>query len=263
MSIKQCSIFFAVATTIAVLLRTFMLFYTTNTETGFVKDEYSLFATIMLVLIVATPVLIYTSFMFTKKDAVTTAPNSIFYKAISIILAAVILYDTFFSTLDYSARSSLKVLEFVAAAVSAAYLIAFAVGDYFNVSLSPAFSLTVVAFWLARLLIIFSSFSALSNIADNMFELAAVCLVLVSSLMVSKHLTLPRTQRQNTITLSLLLATVCFCFSTCLPRLIVTLSGKASLLHINRLPILTPLVAGIYFLIFAIECFGKKTQESK
>ncbi len=255
MNIKQSYLYFFIATGAAISVRTLMLFFTIDTASGFIKTEYSVITTLMLALIAIAIILVFVFSLLTKASAISAIPQNIAYKVVSVLLAAVILYDTFSSTMDYSLISWQRSAEFIFAVIAAASLIALAIMDFFNLETPLLLTATPILFWFIRLIIIFTSFSTLSNIPDNMFELAALCLILISSLQVSKLACTELPSAKQNVVFATALATASICFVTSIPRAIVTLSENSSVLHRNDLPIMTTLVAGIYFLIFALSCY--------
>lgn len=255
MSIKQSYLYFFIVTVTAIALRTLMLFFTIDTTSGFIKGEYTLVATLMLAVITVAIILVFVFAMLTKKTAERTMPNNVVFKIVCPILAAVILYDTFFSTMDYSLTAWHRSAEFILAVVAAASLIAFSIIEFFNFKIPPLLTAAPILFWFMRLIIIFTSFSTLSNIPDNMFELAALCMILVASLQFSKLACTELSPLKQTCVFATALSTASICFVTSIPRAIVTLSENSVVLHRNDLPIMTTLVAGIYFLIFALSCY--------
>lgn len=255
MSIKQSYLFFFVATVIAVALRTLMLYFAIDTASGFIKSEYFPVSVAIIAIIVVAVALIFVFSILTKQKAAVTLPDGIAYKLICPILAAVILYDTFFSTIDHSVTSWQRSLEFIFSILAAVALISFTVLDLFHYDFPPILTAAPILFWFIRLVIIFTSFSTLANIVDNMFELAALCMILVSSLQCSKLACIDLSHKKQTLVLAVLLSTASICFVTSIPRAIVILSGNAALLHRNDLPLMTTFAAGVYFLIICINCY--------
>ncbi len=255
MNIKQSYLYFFIATASAIALRTLMLFFTIDTASGFIKTEYSVIATVMMAVIAVAVILVFVFALLTKSTAEHTMPKSAVFKIASPILAVVILYDTFFSTMDYSLTAWQRSAEFILAVVAAASLIAFAITEFFDIQIPPLFTAAPILFWFIRLIIIFTSFSTLSNIPDNIFELAALCMILVASLQFSKLVCTELSPMKQTVVFATALSTASICFITSIPRAIVTLSENAHVLHRNDLPIMTTLVAGIYFLLFALSCY--------
>ena len=255
MNIKQCSLFFFAATAFTTVLRIILLSFAIEPNSGFIKSEYSFIATAILIVIFIIAVLTFVFGYMTKATIKNSLPNNALVKITSVFLGLVILYDTIFSTMEYSVSSWQKTLEFITAIIAAVALVSFALMNSLKIQFPRLMTVAPILFWLLRLVIIFSSFSSLTNIVDNIFELAALCLILVSSLKVAKNACLEQEARQQTQNFALLLTTALVCFVTSLPRAFVSLSGYADMLHQNDLPIMTTLIAGIYFMVFAFSSY--------
>lgn len=251
------------ATAVAVVLRTLMLFFVIDTESGFIKSEYLAPAVFMVIMIVAAVLCVFVFSLLSKPKAAKTLPDSLSFKIISPVLALVILYDTFFSTMEYSVSPWQKNLEMIFAVAAAAALVAFTVTEFFGYEYPKLLTAVPVLFWLIRLIIIFTSFSTLSNILDNMFELAALCLILISSLQCAKLACIELDKRKKRLIFATLTATASVCFITSVPRAAVMLSSNAQVLHQNDLPLMTTLVAGIYFLSFVLNCYPFKADNHR
>ena len=255
MNIKQSYLYFIVATAISIVVRTLMLFFTIDTKSGFVKNEYAIVAGVILGIVVISVVLVFIFTTLTKKTAVQSIPDSNIFKIVSPLLAAVIMYDTLFTTYGYNVTVWQRSCEMVLAVAAAVSLISFTVTEFFHIEFPKILTVLPVFFWFVRLVIIFTSFSSISNIIDNMFELASLCMTLIASLQFSKLACIEQAPKKQTITFAIALSTSSVCFVTSVPIAIVTLSQNATVLHNSYYPILTTLVTGIYFLTFALSCY--------
>lgn len=255
MNIKQSYLYFAVSAAIATSLRVLLLFFGIEAKSGFIKSEYLIPATVILALITVGAILSFVFALTAKATVKQSVPKSALFKILSILLAIVILYDTFFSRLDYSFSPWQRNLEYITAIIASVALVSFAVMDFMGIEFPRILSIAPILFWFMRLIIIFTSLSTLASIPDNIFELAALCTILVSSLYTAKTVCREAPPKKQPLSFALLLTTAFVCFVTALPRLIVTATGNSALLHANDLPIMTTLIAGVYFLVFAVECF--------
>lgn len=260
MNIKQSYLYFFSASAVAIVLRTLLLSFAIDSKSGFIKSEYSIMAAVILIVILAAAIMTFIFSFITKAVSNCSIPGNALFKIISLLLGAVILYDTLFSTMEYSVSSWQKTLELITAILAAVSLISFVILNFLNAEYPKMFSIAPIFFWLIRLVIIFTSFSSLANIVDNIFELAALCMILISSLQVSKTVCTQIEEKKQTQNFALLLTTAFICFVTSIPRVIVSLTGYAAMLHVNDLPIMTTLIAGIYFTVFAISCYNNKRE---
>ncbi len=260
MNTKQSYTFFFLAAVASVALRTAMLFFTIDPQNGFINESYSILAYAILgIIFIAAVMLFGFAYFFGKKDFEKTN-SGLFYKVSSVAMAFVILFDSFSSSSVFAMFSWQKYLEIIAAVVAAVYLAGTAISDILGFKISNILSVAPVIFWLVRLIIIFTSFSTLANISDNIFELAALCLLLLSSLNIAKLVCLDSTPKSRAFSFALFLTTSLICFVNSLPRAILILGKNSEFLHKNDLPVMTTLVAGFYILMFAVNNFKDKNE---
>ncbi len=259
LNIKMCQLYIVIASAAAVLLRTLTLLFVIDPSSGFVKAEYNILAGIIFISIVAAALL---CFLFARSVGAVHRTNPIgspTFKIASLLLALFLLYDTLFSSKDFPKTSLFSTLELIAAILATAYLVCFVITDFMGTRLPLMFSVLPIIFWFIRLVIIFISFSTLATIPDNLFELASICFILISSLQMAKSICLEMSEKLHATNFALFMTTAFICFVTALPRAIISLSGNTELLHTNNLPILTTLAAGIYFLTFAFTNYKEKS----
>ncbi len=255
MNIKQSYLYLIISSAVAVVLRTLMLTFAIDPDSGFIKNEYNLIAVAVFAAIGLLAALCFLFGFLPRAKYCDKAPHSYFYKFSSVALAAVILYDTVFSRSEYPASAFFKTAELITAILSAIVLISFVITDYMNLEFPIILSVAPVLYWFVRLIIVFTSLSTLASTPDSIFELAALSLILISSLQAAKTLCIEQRPKIHSLNFALFLTTALTCFTTALPRAILTAGENASLLHSNDLPMLSTLVAGIYFLSFAIDCY--------
>jgi hypothetical protein len=260
LNIRQSYLYFFSSAAFAVVLRILLLSFAIDSESGFIKSEYALMAGIMLAVIIALALLCFIFGHITKATVKSSLPKSVAFKVISLLLGAVILYDSIFSTMDYALSPWQKSLEFIAAIIASVALISYIVMDAMKIEYPRYITIAPIIFWLLRLVIVFTSFSSLANIVDNIFELSALCLILLSSLQISKMICIETEEKKQTKNFALLLTTSFVCFATSLPRAIVSISGYADMLHRNNLPIMTTLLAGCYFTAYVISCYKSEDK---
>ncbi len=259
MNIRQSYLFFAVATLVAVATRSLMLFFCIDAKSGFIKTEYLAFSIIMLVIIAASVIL---TFVFSALSRVVNytpeRKDGLVFKTVSFILAAVILYDTFFSA-PTSVSVVQRNLNIIISLAAAAALISHLAFDLLKLDYPKIFTAVPIIYWFMRLIIVFTQFSSLSTVIDNTLELICLCSILVCSLQLSKVFCAQLGEKQIAFNLPLFLSSASLCLVNGLPRMIMIATGNASLMHENGISPTVSFIAGLYFLIFAIECypFGK------
>ncbi len=253
MSKKQTCLFAFLATTVAVALRSAMLFFTIDTKSGFIKAEYLFFGGAILTIIALAAVLIFVFSYLSKSKCEWKEVKNPLFRFASAFLALVIIYDTFFSTGTGGTAAWQRTLEIILALVTSITLIFSALGDNISVTPPALLSIVPVLYWFIRLVVVFTAFSSLATIPDNVFELCALCFMLVASLWYAKAVCLGIERKQKAFIEPVMLTTAYVCFVTAIPRAVVMLSGSEALLHKTGLPVMTPIAAGIYFLVFALS----------
>lgn len=258
LNIKQSYTFFFFATVATVALRTAMLFFTIDPQSGFINESYSALAySILAIIFIAALMLFGFAYFFGKKEF-SEGSFGIVYKATAIAMSFVILFDSFASTSTFATFPWQKYLEIISAIVAAIYLTTSALSDVLSFKTPEILSVAPIVFWFVRLIIIFTSFSTLANISDNIFELAALCLLLLSSLNIAKLVCLPQSEKFTSFSFALFLTTALVCFVNSLPRAILIIGKNTEFLHKNDLPVMTTLMAGFYILLFAVNSFKDK-----
>ncbi len=258
MNIKQSYLCFYIATAVSVLLRTIMLFFAIDSSSGFIKSEYALISVIIFVFIALGALLTFSFSLSSKAVLAKKQMGGLVLKLISVCLAAATLYDTLFTAPSYTISAPMKILELAFAVISAVYLVSVVITEHMGYDFPLIFSVAPVLFWFIRLIVVFTSFSTLANIPDNIFELAALCLILISSLQLSKSLCLELSKKAEALNFGLFLITSFTCFTTALPKAVIMISGNSELLHDEKTPFLTILFAGLYFLSVAINRYKDK-----
>ena len=260
MSQKLNYIFFTLATLVSVALRTAMLFFTIDTKSGFLKTEYLFFGGAILAVIALAAVLTFVFSYLAKPQFDPETPKNRVFRLCTALLALVILYDTFFTNIASNAVSWQKAAEAVLAIIAAVALIVFAAKDEDSTPLPPVLNVVPVLYWFIRLIIVFANISTLANIPDNIFELVSLCLILISALWCAKVACIGIEEKRRGLLSAILMTTVFSCFVTAIPRGIAILSGNEALLHKTGIPIMTTLVSGFYFLVFALSNILSKNK---
>ena len=260
MNIKQSYTFFFIAAVATVALRSAMLFFTIDPKNGFINESYSALAYSILAIIVVAALLLFGFAYFFGKKEFSDKSTGIVYKAAAVAMSFVILFDAFASSSTFAVFPWQKYLEILSAIAAAIYLTASALSDMLSFKVPEILSVAPIVFWFVRLVIIFTSLSTLANISDNIFELAALCLLLLSSLNIAKLACLPQTEKFTSFSFALFLTTALVCFVNSLPRAILIIGKNTAFLHKNDLPVMTTLIAGVYILLFAVNFFKDRKE---
>lgn len=259
-------IFFFVATVSAVVIRAIMLFFTIDPQSGFFKKEYGAASILMMAIIAAAMCLLYFFARVSKDPIPPRKPGGLFVAAGGLFLAVVILYDTFFYPMEYAApgwQTSAQTVFAVGAALTLIFVSAAAV---FPFSFPPIITLIPLLFWFMRLIIVFTAYTTLATVSDNLFELASLGLILIFFLQYAKIYTSELTEKGGKRTFAIGLSAAGVCLTNSVARILVQLTGHADRLHSTDMPPITCLAAGIFILIFCLNCypiFAKKSSDEE
>ena len=258
MTLRFNAIIFTVATLSGISLRTVMLLFTLDPVSGFIKQQYTLPAVILIAFLIAAAFIVYIFSFFLKQGYIADVKSgSTGFSAASIIMGIAIIYETFFSSL-LDGFGGLKTLHYIFSAVAAISLIALGVLGLLKKEFPALLSLAPIVFWLTRLIIIFSNFSTISTISDTLIETACLCLCLITFLNYSKLTCgyIGKNKTSGVFALSLLTAYACFIASV--PRIIISLLAHGEAVHVNTIPAFSGLAAAIYCMLFAYSIIKKK-----
>ena len=179
MRIKNLRLFFVISLALAVVIRAFQAYFTTDPVSGFLKPEFKNIGLLLCGFVVAITVSV-AIFSFSIRRCPLKLPRiNIFMGLLSLLLAAAIAWNAVL-TVPYANTplwqiSLLKLTGFLAAL----FFVAFAVKGVKDYTIPPLCFILPVPYWLVRLILIFTSTSSLALIVSTMFILAAeICVLL-------------------------------------------------------------------------------------
>lgn len=226
MTVKLNCIIFAISALVGIAMRSLMVFFTIDPASGFVMQEYflpNLFITILLGIACiagfATALLIKTHIPLEVK--LNNLPLSLSLTWVALGIG----YETFFSDILINVSGFQIAVHSVLTLLSIAALVFIAVCKLTNMPYQPIISLVPVAFWVMRLIIVFTGFSTISTISDTIIETATMCLTLAVFLFYAKI-----ECYQSTKNYKLFFATALACSTVSLvasvPRAIILIPAK-------------------------------------
>lgn len=253
MAAKFYLIVLGLAAAVGVTLRSLMLFCTIDHTSGFIKTEYLPLAVIIIVLMIVAAALVFLIPLLSKTKAnLNPKTATLVYIVCEVVMAISVLYEAFFSSiLNYA--SSLQIVMHKAAAVGTAIALLYAAFCKFkNINYSKLINIVPVAFFISRIIIVFSEFATLATVSDTIIETAAMCLALVTFLNFAKQgcnieLKYPNLCRS----VAVLSAYVCLVAS--LPRVFYFFTHPQGLAYFSNIPSFTILAAAIFSIGVALK----------
>ena len=241
-------IMLGVATLSAIILRTVMSFFIIDANSGFIRGEnLALAIFIVIVLILAAAAVCFFGVQATKNKKPEF--KGVFFLIISLLLGVAMIASAFIPSLLPTWQKSLETLLSLALGL---YLIFYGLADIIKIKLPDTLWIVTVVYWLVRLVNVFTTYSALSNTFDNIFEIFTLCSVLFFFLSLSKGFCL-EPARKSLKTLNAAAYLACFmAFACSVPKAIILLTNNQAILGDNK-SFLILLLTGAYILTFIIN----------
>lgn len=255
MTFKLSCLIYALCIATGAAMRSLMLLYTIDPVSGFIKNEYSLYAILIIVFLVAAAAIVFLSGTLLKTNSeLTPHIDGIPFSVVLVLMAAAIIYETFFSQLLDRASIFQKLLQYLFAAAAAVALLFIAFCKLTKRDFNPIISVAPIIFWIMRLIIIFTEFSTISTISDTVIETASMCLALITFLCYSKIECAMPSKYQN-----LFLASAMLCGYVCalgsVPRIISDIMSVGQAVHLNTVPTFTALACALFSTVFAYKLY--------
>ncbi len=261
MSAKLNYFIFGVATLSGVALRTVMLLFTLDPKSGFVVNEYSVFAYLMAALLCLGAVTVFGSSLAVKNVKDSEISLNGYVLPVSLILfSAGIVYESLFSSLPSDKGIFGPVLYGIVTVAAAASLIYIAVCKFIKAKYPPLLTLVPVVFWLVRLIVVFTNFSSLALVSDYVIETVFMCLALLTFFFYAK---IECNQPIKHVRFFFAVSLVCgYAATLCsLPRIILEIVVKSQAVHLNPVPFSTGIVVAFFAVALSAKLLFEKLKE--
>lgn len=259
--LKKIIPLFVVSTVCAVLLRVLQITYITETKTGFFIKEFETLGNIITIgiCLIAAVCVIYAA-LYKKREiypVTVTKPFGI----IHFFLAAAIIYESLFSPVSHAIHTWQILLQIIFGLLSALVFIYRGYNAFTGGKTPPITMVAHIVFWLIRVIIVFSSYISVSTIAENVFEMAAICTALVFFLNAGAYENEidPERIKKRLFPSAICAAIMGAVYSVA--QLVVIISGKSSILHTQNATLITNAVLVIYILFYMVLMFKKPKEE--
>ena len=256
---KFTYIYFALASLAAITFRLFLLIFSIDAKTGFIKDGYKEISIFMLALIFIALGLVFV-FAFKLKPQVikSTDSSSIVNKVVSFLFAISILFEILFSPLAKTLPPNYKPLDTILGLLSFGVIICSSFKKELKLKFSSLFNVILLVFFIFRLIGIFTIFSAFSMIVDIVFELLALCAMLIGFLFYTKCESLGFENINTSISFASFLFSGALGFTASIPKILLNLTGNSDYIHINSVPMYSVFFASAFLLLYSIEKYRSK-----
>ena len=262
MNRKFTYLYFALASVAAVAFRFFLLFFSTDSDSGFIKDGYKELSIFMFVLILLGLCLIFVFALKAKaKELINPNCTSLTGKIVSFLFAVSILLEVLLSPLAKNLSPMVRTFEIVLGFLSFGVLICSAFANELKIKVHPLFNVVILLFFIVRLIAVFLIFSAFSMILDVVFELLALCAMLIGFLFFAKCKNLSPEELNCPLAFASLLSSCALGFTASVPKLLLTLTGNSAYIHIKISPMYSVFFASVFLLVFTLEAFRFNENE--
>lgn len=255
MNRKFTYIYFVLSSLAAVAFRLFLLVFSTDIETGFIKDGYSTISIFMVSLIALAMGMVFI-FGIKTKDINFSKENtySTKNKIVSFLFAIAILFECIFSPIGKLLPFMQRQLDLISGVFAFAVLIWSAFEKELKFKIYPILKVVPLFFFILRLIAVFSVFSAFSMIVDIVFELVALCAMLVGFLFFSKCENFETATIKSPLYFGSLLFSAAIGFTASLPKILLSLRGHTEYIHINT-SVYTIFFASLFLTLYSVERF--------
>ena len=258
MKYKKIILFFCIIMPLSILLRTFQLFFTVETKTGFFKSEYETAGFYLLLLIIAVcvslAVICFTGHR-NPEHPPKINPLISFASFFAVLGVAAGVYDARLSPVAMPWQIALLT---VSGFIAAVYFILYAVSGFINLKLSPLLSVLPSVYFIMKIICSFTAISSLALISDNILILSALCVMLLFFLSFGKLYNGIDTERNFRKLMASGLVSIVLCFTQSIPHIIINLTTHNGYLHTSNADNFSVLSFGMFIAVFTFSHFSAK-----
>ncbi len=256
MKFRHIMTFFLITLPFCVALRTLQLIFTVESNTGFMKQQYSgISVGIMVVIFAAIAVLSVTAATVNRPpyDKHNMRPGLALF---SIAVSVTFIYELTQIVGNANVNLWQNFLLIVFCFLSALFFMAYGITNIYYFKIPPILYLIPVFYSLVKLIVSFVSVSSITLISDNVFLLLTNSAILVFMLEFAKYVNNINNESNYKKLLGSGMAAVMLCFTSTIPQLIVAICGKAEMLRESVSSIFTTIFTGAFILSFLISFYG-------
>lgn len=251
-------IFFVISSVLLIFTHTISLLYMTDTATGFFKPEYKNFR---LIFGIVTFLFCAVLFVLGKSTAKTVKQNiklSLPLSLVSLLTACGFLVGNAVSLGQLSTSSLVKMMFAIFASV---FFLVFGLCGIFKVNVPKALSLFTLPYFVFCLIFVFIRNSGMSLISENSYEILLFCFLLLFFCYTAKYICNVEKSKNLFSLIATGLVSSVFCFICTVPRYIIILLGKGSVLKTNSYPNFSTFIIGIFIAAFCFACLKPERRQ--
>lgn len=253
----------AVGTLGAIPLRIVQNLIMIEPVTGFFRDGYDT-ANILIIAAVFAIVAVSTLFGRICRDVPQKMPQKTRpFAVVQYALAISIMFEAFLTEVSTSTPAWQIIVHIILATLAAVVLFLGGTFTLLRLPERPMMYISLALLWMMKLIIIFANYTSLSTITENIFELGAICGILIYFLTWAKLMAGVSTDKVLAKFLSLSVLSFMLCGIYALPQLFLLISGNAALIHSKNVTFITALVVMVFIGYYIYLCYKKDRTEER
>ncbi len=237
---------------VGAVLRVFMLLFTVNHGSGFIAHEYITPAILMIAVMVIAAVLVFVSALTQKQKALNLSFMPLVGAVVSILMAVAIFCEIFASSLLKYAPPTQSILHKASGVLAVLALLYMAACYFIKKDYPKVITVFPIAFWITRVITVFTEFAALATVSDMVLETLAMCLCLFVFMDYGK-LQCGLTVKSKRLTRAVALLCGYICLVSSLPRIICAAFAPSAFTYFANIPPYTTLAAALFAISFALQ----------
>lgn len=246
-----------------ILMRTVQNLLMVEPGSGFFYEGYTLIATVMLIFMfgIILAATIY-GFICPKVPRGAPAPTKL-WGTTCAILAIAVLYELFFTEISINIPHWQVAVHFALGIAATIVLILHCTSAFVEIKIPPILDAVLVLFWTAKLIIIFSNYSSLASVTENVFELASLCGILIFALQFAKLQNGVAPRKTNNAFLGFSCLAFMLCATYSIPQMLLYVTGNKYLAHTSNVTFITGFAMMIFIGVYVYTCFKEENLTEK
>ncbi len=246
-----------------ILMRTVQNLIMVEAGSGFFYEGYTLIATLMLIFMFGI-ILAAAIYGFVCPQVPCGAPRvSKIFGLASAFLAIAVLYEVFFTEISINIPLWQIVLHFALGVATTVILLLHSLSAFCKFTVPPMLDAILVLFWTVKLIIIFSNYSSLASITENIFELASLCGILLFILQFAKLQNNVTPNKTNNSFLSVSVIAFMLCAAYSVPQILLYVTGNKDLAHTSNVTFITGFAMMLFIGVYVYMCFKEENITAK
>lgn len=255
MKYAKLFIFSAAAMVSSVVLRCLQLVFLTDPKSGFFVSGSEGLGNALSVITILLIALTCGMALFAKPEAIRTQPTPSPILGCAALLAGIShLMEPFLNGISMpSVPTWMTLLRLLMILAAGGVFCWFGVAHLMNLDPRYPLCLVLILSWIVRLMSTFISFTGMSNISENLYDVLMLILTLAFFLIQGKTLCGVSRKRHPTLLLALGLAAVLCTAVSALPGMIVSFTSNTELTHIPTDNPISAIFTALYICVYLVN----------